>query len=90
MGKQNIYPDLSDQSKFLIDQEVNMLLVKANDAAFEILVKSKEFIVECAQLLKENHVLKPEQMVDIVRARHLELWKEYDVTRFITPLNKHI
>ena len=84
MGKQNIYPDLSDQSKYLIDQEVNMLLVKANDAALEILVKSKDFIVECAKLLKENHVLKPEQMVDIVRTRHLELWKEYNVTRFFT------
>jgi len=83
MGKQNIYPDLSDQSKFLIDQEVNMLLVKANDAALEILVNSKEFIVECAQLLKESHVLKPEQMVDIVRTNHLELWKEYNVTRFM-------
>lgn len=84
MGKQNIYPDLSDQSKFLIDQEVNYLLVKANDAALEILMKSKDFIVECSQLLKKNHVLKPEEMVDIVRMRHLELWKEYNITRFLT------
>jgi cell division protease FtsH len=83
MGKQNIYPDLSDQSKFLIDQEVNMLLVNANDAALEILTNSKEFIVECAQILKESHVLKPEQMVDIVRTNHLELLKEYNVTRFM-------
>lgn len=83
MGKQNIYPDLSDQSKFLIDQEVNMLLVKANDAALEILAISKEFIVECAQILKESHVLKPEQMVEIVRTNHLELLKEYNVTRFM-------
>jgi cell division protease FtsH len=83
MGKQNIYPDLSDQSKFLIDQEVNMLLVKANDAALEILANSKEFIVECAQILKESHVLKPEQMVEIVRTNHLELLKEYNVTRFM-------
>jgi cell division protease FtsH len=83
MGKQNIYPDLSDQSKFLIDQEVNMLLVKANDAALEILANSNEFIVECAQILKESHVLKPEQMVEIVRTNHLELLKEYNVTRFM-------
>jgi cell division protease FtsH len=83
MGKQTIYPDLSDQSKYLIDQEVNMLLVKANDAAVEILTKSKAFMLECAKQLKETHTLKAEQMVDIVRVGHLDLWKEYNVTRYL-------
>ena len=83
MGKQNIYPDLSDQSKFLIDQEVNILLVRANDAALEIITKSRDFILECSGLLKESHILKSEQMVEIVRKKYLDLWKEYNVTRFV-------
>lgn len=83
MGKQNIYPDLSDQSKYLIDQEVNFLLIKANDAALEIMVKSKDFILECSKILRETHVLKPENMVELVRTQHLELWKEYNITRYL-------
>jgi cell division protease FtsH len=83
MGKQNIYPDLSDQSKYLIDQEVNFLLVKANDAALEIMVKSKDFILECSKILRDTHVLKPDHMVELVRTQHLELWKEYNITRFL-------
>ena len=41
MGKQQIYPDMSDQSKYLIDQEVNKLLLMANDHARIVIEKSK-------------------------------------------------
>jgi len=84
MGKKNIYPDMSDQSRYLIDEEVNLMLVRANDAAMEIISKSKDFILECSDMLRETHVLKVEQMVDIVRSKHLDLWKEYNITRFMS------
>ena len=83
MGRRNIYPDLSDQSKFLIDQEVNDLLVTANDAAVIILTEARELIMECSILLKRDHLLKPEQIADIVRTNHIELWKKYNLTRFL-------
>ena len=37
MEKQNIYPDLSDHSKYLIDQEINKILLDAHDGATNIL-----------------------------------------------------
>jgi cell division protease FtsH len=83
MGKQNIYPDLSDQSKFLIDQEVNDMLVLANDAAVAILSESREFILDCAVILKRDQILKPEQMSEIIRTKYIDLWKKYDITRFL-------
>ena len=83
MGKQNIYPDLSDQSKFLIDQEVNNLLLLANDASAEIIANSKEFIVSCAEILKTDHLLKPEKMLEIARERYTGLLNIYNVTRYM-------
>jgi len=80
MGRRNIYPDLSDQSKFLIDQEVNDLLVSANDAAVVILTEAREFILECSEILLRDNILKPDQMADIVRSNYIELWKKYDLT----------
>jgi cell division protease FtsH len=83
MGKQNIYPDLSDQSKFLIDQEVNNLLLLANDASAEIIANSKEFIVSCAEILKTDHLLKPEKMLEIAREKYPGLLNIYNVTRYM-------
>ena len=82
MGKQNIYPDLSDQSKFLIDQEINNLLLLANDAAADIISNSKELIVVCTEILKKDHLLKPEHMLKIVKEHHPNLLNLYNVTRY--------
>jgi cell division protease FtsH len=82
MGKQNIYPDLSDQSKFLIDQEVNNLLLLANDAAADIISNSKDFIVVCTEILKKDHLLKPEHMLKIVKEHYPNLLNLYNVTRY--------
>ena len=82
MGKQNIYPDLSDQSKFLIDQEVNNLLLLANDAAADIISNSKDFIVVCTEILKKDHLLKPEHMLKIAKEHYPNLLNLYNVTRY--------
>lgn len=83
MGRRNIYPDLSDQSKYLIDQEVNNLLVSANDAALVILSEARDFMLECSVILNRDHLLKPEHMAEIMRTKYVELWKKYDITRFL-------
>ena len=79
MGKQNIYPDMSDHSKYLIDQEVNKLLMMANDNARIIILKAKHLMQDCAVKLKEDKLLKPEEIVSIVNNKYPEIWSLYDV-----------
>ena len=79
MGKQNIYPDMSDHSKYLIDQEVNKLLMMANDNARIIILKTKHLMQDCAVKLKEDKLLKPEEIVSIIDSKYPEIWNLYDV-----------
>ena len=81
MGKQNIYPDLSDHSKYLIDQEINKLLVESHDNAFTILSNCKDLIIDCAEILKKTNVLKPEDIIKIINKKYSELWKLYDTQK---------
>lgn len=62
MGGKNIYPDYSEQSKYIIDQEVNALILQAQEKALKIITDSKVFILACNKVLKETHLLKLEQM----------------------------
>jgi ATP-dependent Zn protease len=41
MGKKNIYPDSSDQSKYLIDQEVSELILDAQEKALKIITSAE-------------------------------------------------
>ena len=68
MGDKNIYPTLSDHSKYMIDQEVNKLLMKANDAAVEIVRNNKQLIADAGVILRRDKVLKPEQIVGLIEA----------------------
>jgi cell division protease FtsH len=79
MGKQSIYPDLSERSKFLIDQEINHLLLLAHTEATSIILNSKDMIVDCCETLKKDNILKPEQIVEIINKKYPDLWKLYDV-----------
>lgn len=81
MGKQNIYPDMSDHSKYLIDQEVNKLLMMANDHARLIILKSKQCMLDCAEILKRDKILKPEQIVSLIDEKYPEIWNAYDVKK---------
>ena len=76
MGKQNIYPDLSDQSKYLIDQEINKLLIEAHDNSYLILNDSKDLIMECSIILKKTNLLKAEDIIDIIDKKY-PLLKKY-------------
>ena len=70
MGKQNIYPDSSDQSKFLIDQEVNELIMNAQEKALNIIMRTKDLILECNTVLKQNNLLKMEEIANIIDAKY--------------------
>ena len=81
MGKKNIYPDLSDKSKYLIDQEINNLLVQAYDNSCLILNNSKELIVDCSYLLKKDNILKPEDIKKFIDEKYPELWKSNKIPK---------
>ena len=78
MGKQNIYPDLSDKSKYLIDQEVNKLLIDAHDKAYALLKNSQKLITDCSVILKETNTLKPEDIINIIDNKYPEMWNLYN------------
>lgn len=77
MGTQNIYPDLSDHSKYLIDQEINKILLDAHENACLILNSSKDLIMDCSQILKKKNVLKAEEINDIINEKYNNLRNIY-------------
>ena len=79
MGKQNIYPDLSDHSKYLIDQEINKLLIEAHDHATIILKDVKDLILDCSVILKKENILKPDDIINIINNKYPHMWDIYDI-----------
>ena len=64
MGTKNIYPDLSDQSKYLIDQEISKLLMDANEMSYRIIDDNKNIIKALIKKLKENKLLVPDDIYE--------------------------
>jgi cell division protease FtsH len=79
MGEQTIYPDLSDQSKYLIDKEVNRLLMDAYNNARFILKDCKDLMIDCSAILKRTNILKPEDIVCIIDRKYPHLWNIRDI-----------
>ena len=77
MGEKTIYPDLSDQSKFLIDQEINKLILEAHDATSLILNDAKNLIIDCAEILKRTNLLKPEDIISIIDKKYPHMRNMY-------------
>jgi cell division protease FtsH len=72
MGKQKIYPEMSDASKHVIDLEVNQLILHAQEEALEIITKHKDLLYECKELLKKSHVIKADELEGIIRGNLLQ------------------
>ena len=70
MGKNIIYPNLSDKYKQKIDDEVVGLINDAYQMSKIILEDSKLLISECATILKKEKILKSEKMVEIINKNH--------------------
>ncbi len=73
MGEKSIYPDFSDQSKYLIDQEINKLILEAHRATLLILNNAKSLVIDCAELLKKNSILKPDDIVNILDTKYPDM-----------------
>lgn len=70
MGKQLIYPQLSEKYKEMIDTEVADLISNAYTASFETLNSCKQLIIECSDILKRDKLLKREQIIELIRTKY--------------------
>ena len=78
MGKQSIYPDLSEHSKYQIDQEINKLIIEAYDRATVVVKNTKDIIVDCGEILKKNNILKPENIIEVINKKNIDIWNIYE------------
>ena len=70
MGKNIIYPNLSDKYKQKIDDEVVFLIKDAYQMSKLILEQSKNLIAECAVILKRDKIIKAEKLTNIINQNH--------------------
>jgi cell division protease FtsH len=73
MGKQVIYPHLSEKYKELIDDDVVQLIDDAYKYAGIILTQSKDLIQESAEILKREKLLKAEALLQLIKEKYPEL-----------------
>jgi cell division protease FtsH len=74
MGKSPIYPSMSEKYKEKIDSEVSKLI---NDAyAYgEFLVRnSKDLLIEGAEILKKQKVMKAEQLIELMNTKYTNVF----------------
>lgn len=74
MGKNIIYPSLSDRYKELIDDEVVNLINDANNVASFIVKNSRNLIKECAEILKKEKILKIDELNKIIDEKYPEIY----------------
>ena len=77
MGKNVIYPSLSEKYKEEIDNEVAFLINTAYEYAQEIVENAKDLISETAEILKEEKLLKADRLMQLIEEKYPEVleWK---------------
>jgi cell division protease FtsH len=73
MGKNVIYPNSSDKYKELIDDEVVNLINDAYAVSSFIVKNSHNLIKECAEILKNEKILKIDQLNEIIEKKYPEI-----------------
>jgi cell division protease FtsH len=70
MGKKLIYPSMSEKYKELIDTEVSTLINDAYGYSEFIIRNSKDLIIEGADILKNDKILKSETMLQLMNEKY--------------------
>jgi cell division protease FtsH len=73
MGRNLIYPSLSEKYKEEIDKEVAGLINDAYKCALIIIQKSKEFIYETSEILKTDKLIKSETLNELIETKYNKL-----------------
>ena len=82
MGEKVIYPSNSEKYKEMIDNEITKLLQEAYTYASIIIENSKDFIYECALLLKEKRMLTADQLMKIIENNYSDIFDSIFVNGF--------
>jgi cell division protease FtsH len=70
MGKQPIYPSMSEKYKQEIDEEVSKLINDAYAYGEFLIRNSKDLLIEGADLLKKKKVMKAEELIEIMNTKY--------------------
>jgi cell division protease FtsH len=70
MGKQPIYPSMSEKYKEKIDCEVSKLINDAYAYGEFLIRNSKGLLIEGADLLKKQKVMKAEQLIELMNTKY--------------------
>ena len=73
MGRNVIYPSLSDKYKQLIDDEVLNLINDAYRTSRVILENCKDLLLEGASILKNDKLLKADRLTEIINTKYPEI-----------------
>lgn len=73
MGREYIYPSMSEKYKEMIDGEVAKLIKDAHSCSEFIIRNSKNLIHEGAEILKKDKVLKSEQIIELINQKYSHL-----------------
>lgn len=73
MGEHVIYPNGSEKYKEQVDDEIAALIKDAYRFSTFIISRSKDFIYESAELLKENRTVRIEELTELLRKKYAYL-----------------
>jgi cell division protease FtsH len=73
MGKEVIYPSRSEKYKEIIDVEIAELLNSAYGYAEYILKQSKDLILEGAEMLQRDKLIKADTLVELMNTKYPEI-----------------
>jgi cell division protease FtsH len=73
MGKNVIYPNMSEKYKELIDTEVARLINDAYVYSEFILKNAKPFVYEAAELLKREKIVKADTLIELMTTKYPEV-----------------
>jgi cell division protease FtsH len=73
MGEHVIYPSGSEKYKEQVDDEISCLIKDAYRFSTFIIERSKDFIFESAELLKEKRTVRIEELMELLRTKYAYL-----------------
>ena len=73
MGKNVIYPNTSEKYKEMIDDEVATLISDAYEYAEFIVNQSKDFILEGADWLKRDKLIRIDSLNELLQTKYKDL-----------------
>ena len=74
MGKNIIYPNMSEKYKELIDIEVDKLINDAYSFSKYILENAKDFLIETSEILKREKIIRAQELTDLIQQKYAHLY----------------